>query len=178
MKILREQFKQLEKSYIKPVKKGGSYSKDNKQNLIFNYKNDLYNGNININNSNIYNPNFDLNLNQFPNSNLLGNYNNISNKNIHSGTSGSSSFQNYLLKENSINPLFEELSNIKILWEDLGVTDNYQIIFENLSKDIDPIMKQDLFELEHNSLKKFSELLIVKNDIFIYFLINLIFFFL
>jgi hypothetical protein len=166
MKILREQFKQLEKSYIKPVKKGGSYSKDNKQNLISNYKND--NHQTNINNSNIFNPNVNLNLNSnqnqnhSPNANLQGSYINISNKNtILNGNSGSNSFHNYLLKENSNDPLFEEFSNIKILWEDLGVTDNYQIIFENLSKDIDPIMKQDLYELENNLLKNFSELLLV-----------------
>jgi len=153
MKSLREQFKQIEKSYLKPQKKAGSSSMEKNKNLFFNNKNDLYNNNSNINNSNFYNPI----------QNLHGSYSSINNKNnILSATSGSGSFQNYLLRENINDPLFEDFTNIKMFWEDLGVTDNYQIIFENLSKDIDPIMKQDLFELENNSLGKFSELLIVK----------------
>ena len=147
MKILREQFKQMEKSYLKPMKKG-SCSKERKSNFLYNSKNDTYNSNMN--NSNIYNPN------------LQGSYNSNNNnysKNINNGTSGS--FQNHMIRENINDPFFEEFTNIKMLWEDLGVTDNYQIIFENLSRDIDPIMRQDLFEHENNSLGKFSELLLV-----------------
>jgi hypothetical protein len=147
MKFLKEQFKQIEKSYLKPRIRSGSYAIEKNQNsninqtYNYNYKNDLYS--------------------HHQSHNLQGSFNSINNKNnILSATTGSS-FHNYLLKENINDPLYEEFTNIKMLWKDLGVTDNYQIIFENLSKDIDPIMKQDLFELENNSLRKFSELLIV-----------------
>ena len=146
MKQLREQFKQMEKSYLKPTIKKGSFSKERKSNFLYNNKNDTYDSNSN--NSNIYNPN------------LQGSYN--SNSKNNNGSAGGS-FQNYMLRENSNSndPFFEEFTNIKMLWDDLGVTENYQIIFENLSRDIDPIMRQDLFEHENNSLGKFSELLLV-----------------
>ena len=152
MKILKEQFKQIEKSYLKPRIRSGNFPKE------INNLNNLYNTNLN---------------NQYQNQYLQGSFNSINkNKNnILSATQGSS-FNNYLIKENINEPLFEEFTNIKMLWKDLGVTENYQIIFENLSKDIDHIMKQDLFELEINSLRKFSELLIVKKKLITNFSIS------
>ena len=147
MKLLRDQFKSMEKSYLKPFNKGCS-NKDKKQNLNYSSKNDNYNSCIN--NSNLFNPN------------LQGSYNSnnqLNNKNINNGSSNS--VQNYLMRDNLNDPFFEDYTNIKMLWDDLGVTDNYKLIFESLSKDIDPIMKQDLFEHEFASLRNFSELLIV-----------------
>jgi hypothetical protein len=154
MKILKEQFKQIEKSYLKPRIRSGNFPKE------INNLNNLYNTNLN---------------NQYHNQYLQGSFNSINknkNKNNILSATQVSSFNNYLIKENINDPLFEEFTNIKMLWKDLGVTENYQIIFENLSKDIDPIMKQDLFELEINSLRKFSELLIVKKKLITNFSIS------
>lgn len=148
MKLLRDQIKNMEKYYIKPTRRS-SEKKDKKFNYMYGNKNDTYNS---FNNSNMFNQN------------LHGSYNNNShnnNFNQKNNTAGSGSFQNYMLRDNINDPFFEEFTNIKMLWDDLGVTDNYRVIFENLSKDIDPLMKQDLFEHENNSLGKFSELLIV-----------------
>ena len=55
----------------------------------------------------------------------------------------------------------EELNVIQSLWDDLGVTDNYRIIFESLSRFMDSKMKKDLFDYEMNALKKFSDCLLV-----------------
>lgn len=162
MKLLKEQFKQIEKSYSKPLKK-------NFQNLNNLNKYDAYNSMIN--NSGNFNP--------FPQGSYLGNSNNKVQKNFNNssalnfqGFNVNNSSQNFYGKEsNDIyynEPFSEEFENIRILWDDLGVTENYKNIFESLRKDIDPIMKQDLFEQEIDSLGKFSELLLVILLIFLF----------
>jgi len=87
------------------------------------------------------------------NTNIHGSYNNFmqNNANLH-------------VNDKTItDPFLEEFNTLISLWEDLGVTDNYKIIFESLSKDIDPLMRKDLYESEILFLRKFSELLFVKN---------------
>jgi len=55
----------------------------------------------------------------------------------------------------------EEINMISSLWDDLGVTEFYKIIFENLLKELDPTMKKDLLDHEMKSMKKFSDSLLV-----------------
>lgn len=55
----------------------------------------------------------------------------------------------------------EEINMIQTLWEDLGVTHTYRLIFESITLDLDDSMKKDLLDFEINSLKKFSECLMV-----------------
>ena len=55
----------------------------------------------------------------------------------------------------------EELNTIQSLWEDLGVTETYQLIFESIIKDLCDSMKKDLLYYELSSLKKFSDSLLV-----------------
>lgn len=57
----------------------------------------------------------------------------------------------------------EELNMIQTLWEDLGVTQTYRLIFESIILDLDDTMKKDLLDFEINSLKKFSECLLVRD---------------
>jgi hypothetical protein len=103
----------------------------------------------------IYNKNSEFGNSLLNNTNLHGSYNNI---NVYEDKEN----KNFYFEENSISdPLIKDFIKIIDLWEDLGVTDNYRVFFENLSKDIDPLMKKDLFENEISSLKKFSELLFV-----------------
>lgn len=136
MKLLREQFKILEQSY-----------KNTKPTFYLNDK--RYKPNI-INNKNSEIGNSILN-----NTNLHGSYNNI---NIYNEKEN----KNYFVEENTMNdPFMKDLNKIINLWDDLGVTDNYRVIFENLSRDIDPLMRKDLFENEISALRKFSELLFV-----------------
>jgi hypothetical protein len=54
-----------------------------------------------------------------------------------------------------------EMSTIKILWEQLGVMDNYRQIFENIISDLDVTIRKDFLEFEVNSLNKFHEQLTV-----------------
>ena len=56
-----------------------------------------------------------------PIQNLHGSYSSINNKNnILSATSGSGSFQNYLLRENINDPLFEDFTNIKMFFHNIN----------------------------------------------------------
>lgn len=55
----------------------------------------------------------------------------------------------------------EEINMITSLWDDLGVTDFYRVIFESVLKDLDSNMKKDLLDHEMSSLKKFSDCLLV-----------------
>lgn len=149
MKILRDQFKIMEQSYQKPSKPNMAFT-DRK------FKSSAHNKNSeigsNLGNSRINN-----------NTNLHGSYNNF--YNVQSNNNA-----NIFINENANNdPFAEEYNTIISLWEELGVTDNYKAIFDNLSKDIDPLMKKDLFESEINSLRKFSELLFVINLIQFFF---------
>ncbi len=132
MKILRDQFKIMEQSYQNKAK----------PNMLMNdnrFKVSAHNSVLgNSEKSNL--------------TNMHGSYNNFYNGNIN----------NNFDKENSHNdPFIEEFNIILSLWDDLGVTDNYKAIFDNLSRDIDPLMKKDLFESEITSLRKFSDLLYV-----------------
>lgn len=64
--------------------------------------------------------------------------------------------------QNNLNEEFtEEIGIIQSLWDDLGVTDTFKIIFENLCKDLDYKLKKDLLDNEISSLKKFSDALLV-----------------
>jgi hypothetical protein len=53
---------------------------------------------------------------------------------------------------------------IKSMWEDLGVTEDYRFIYENVVKDIQSSMRKDFLDFELNNLKKFSDNLLVKNS--------------
>jgi hypothetical protein len=141
MKLLRDQFKFIEKksNTNKNLLNPYTFNRNNYKNDSKEKKNNLNfsdNNNYSINNTNI-------------------------NNQIHS--SYNSNIQNIQDNKNeNQDDLYNDYVNINILWQDLGVTENYKLIFDSLSKDIDPIMKQDLFESELDSLGKFSELLIVK----------------
>ena len=68
--------------------------------------------------------------------------------------------QNNNLNTNS-QQFTEEINVISSLWDDLGVTDYYRIIFESLMKDLDTQMKKEFLDHEMSSLKKFSDCLLV-----------------
>lgn len=142
MKILRDQFKIMEQSYQKPAK----------ANMLITdrrFKASAHNRNPEFGSTNFGNS-------VMNNTNMHGSYNNFYNAN-------SNNDGNIFINENAVNdPFIEEYNTIVSLWEDLGVTDNYKAIFENLSRDIDPLMKKDLFESEITSLRKFSDLLFVR----------------
>lgn len=143
MKILRDQFKIMEQSYQKPLKPNLNLT-DRKFKAGKHYRNYEL-GSTNFGNSVMSN-----------NANMHGSYNNL-----YYGKSNNN--PNNFVNENAHNdPSIEEYNSIVSLWEDLGVTDNYKAIFDNLSKDIDPLMKNDLFESEITALKKFSDLLLVR----------------
>jgi len=55
----------------------------------------------------------------------------------------------------------EEINAISSLWDDLGVTDYYRVIFDSLLKNLDSNIKKDLLDHEMSSLKKFSDCLLV-----------------
>ncbi len=138
MKILREQFKNIE----------SNYNKNKKQNFI---------------NDKRYRINSSIKTSDFSSSTNPNNFNNMSNmygSYIHQNNN--INLINNNLNENFYDDVFIEEFNIIIsLWEELGVTDSYMLIFENLSKEIDQLMRKDLFESEISSLKKFSDLLFV-----------------
>jgi hypothetical protein len=135
MKILRDQFKVMEQSYQKTTKPN-MFVAERRFKASANNRNSEF-GSTNLGNS------------VMNNINLQGSYNNFYNG-------------NFFINDNGNNdPYSGDFNTIVGLWEDLGVTDNYKAIFENLSKDIDPLMKKDLYESEISALKKFSELLFV-----------------
>lgn len=151
MRILRDQFKVMEQSYQKPAAKANVILTDRKFKASANYRNSEL-GSTNFGNSGMIHTNFP------------GSYNNFYN--------GNSNNPSIYINENQNNdPFNEEYNTIVSLWEDLGVTENYRAIFENLSRDIDPLMKKDLFESEISALRKFSDLLFVKM-IFNFFIIE------
>lgn len=76
---------------------------------------------------------------------------------------------------NNISEQFtEEINVISSLWDDLGVTDYYRVIFESLLKDLDSDMRKDLLDHEMFSLKKFSDCLLVR--LFFWILFNLFYY--
>ena len=122
----------------------------------FNYINN--NNNINMN----YNENANNNSNN-PRFNNFYNYNNFYNVDILLNEEKNNFDRN---KINHNSEIFgEELNMIKTLWEDLGVTQTYRLIFESISIDLEDTMKKDLFDFEINSLKKFNECLLVNKKI-------------
>ena len=140
MRLLRDQFKIIEQSYHKSSNPT-FYFNEKKFKTTQNKNGDHALGNSILNNNNLH-----------------GSYNNyFQNGNISHNTN---IFND---DTNDNNSIFKDYQIIISLWDDLGVTENYKAIFENLSKDIDPIMRKDLFENEIASLKKFSELLFVSN---------------
>ncbi len=64
-------------------------------------------------------------------------------------------------QNNNVEIFAEEMNVILSLWEDLGVTDYYKIIFDSLARDLDTNMKKYLLDNEMSSLKKFSDSLLV-----------------
>jgi hypothetical protein len=108
----------------------------------------------------------------------LKNFNNINNNNNNNPNPRFNNFYNvdallneekYNIDRNKINhnaEIFgEELNMINTLWEDLGVTQTYRLIFDSISMDLEDSMKKDLFDFEINSLKKFNECLLVNKKI-------------
>ena len=78
------------------------------------------------------------------------------------------SHENFDINSNDETITSEEMNVIRSMWEDLGVTEGYRIIYENIVKDIDKRMRKDFLDFETTNLKKFSDNLLVL--IFIYIL--------
>ena len=51
-------------------------------------------------------------------------------------------------------PLSEELNIIQSIWDDLGVQENYRVIFQYISLELDAHSKKGFMEFELNSLNK------------------------
>lgn len=55
----------------------------------------------------------------------------------------------------------EEMNTIQLMWEDLGVTESYKVVFENVVVDLDSQIRKDFLAFEITSLRVFTEQLIV-----------------
>ena len=47
------------------------------------------------------------------------------------------------------------------MWEDLGVTDNYRQLYENIARELSDTLRKEFVDFEINTLKKFLDNLIV-----------------
>ena len=61
------------------------------------------------------------------------------------------------MREEKLN---DELGLLQVLWDDLGITLDYRILFENHVKGLDDYECKDVIDLEKNNLKKFREALL------------------
>jgi hypothetical protein len=51
----------------------------------------------------------------------------------------------------------QDFSEVLALWEDLGVTESYRLIFDSIAQELDQSFRKDFFEFELNSLKELQE---------------------
>ncbi len=53
----------------------------------------------------------------------------------------------------------DQFNVIQNMWDYLGVTSSYKVIFINIARELDEDIEKDFFEFEINSLKKINEIL-------------------
>lgn len=54
----------------------------------------------------------------------------------------------------------EKYITIKSLWNETGVTDNYRTVYENIASQLETVYRNEYFDFEINSLKKYKEELV------------------
>jgi hypothetical protein len=55
----------------------------------------------------------------------------------------------------------EEINIIQSMWDELGVTEYYKTIYETISRQLNGELRKEFFDFEMNSLKRFSDNLLV-----------------
>ena len=56
----------------------------------------------------------------------------------------------------------EEINIIHSMWEDLGVTESYRNLYENIAKELDDIHRKEFIDYEIGILKRFLDNLNVR----------------
>jgi hypothetical protein len=55
----------------------------------------------------------------------------------------------------------EELNIVQSMWDDLGVTDGYKMLFESIARELEENLRKEFIDFEIGSLKRFSDNLMV-----------------
>lgn len=61
------------------------------------------------------------------------------------------------INEKTYEPVSEEMSLIQSMWDELGVLENYRVIFRYICLELDHFQKKSFMEFELNSLRKLYE---------------------